>query len=135
MAMFEKLGNYKETGLLLMRLGLGFMLITHGLPKLTAGPDTWGKLGSSMGNWGIHFAPIFWGFMAAAAEGIGGVLIMLGLFFRAACLFIIITMAVAATHHFSAGDGLNGAGHAMEIGFAFLGLLFIGPGKYSVDKK
>ncbi len=135
MALFEKLANYKDTGILLMRLGLGFMMITHGLPKLIAGPETWTNIGSSMGLWGIHFAPVFWGFMAATAEGIGGVLVILGLFFRPACLLIMITMAVAATHHFSAGEGLKGAGHALEIGFAFLGLLFIGPGKYSVDKK
>ncbi|XZF14752.1 DoxX family protein [Chitinophagaceae bacterium MMS25-I14] len=135
MAIFSKLGNYKNTGLLLMRAGLGIMMMIHGYPKLMGGPDLWGKVGSAMGDAGIHFAPVFWGFMAAAAETICGLLAVLGLFFRPACLFIMFTLTIAALHHFSAGEGLSGAAHAIETGIAFTGLLFLGPGKYSVDKK
>jgi len=43
-------------------------------------------------------------------------------------------MIVASVEQFSGGDGIKGASHAMELGFAFTGLLFIGAGKYSVDK-
>lgn len=135
MAMFEKLGNYRNTGILLMRAGLGIMMITHGYPKLMGGPDLWTKLGGSVGLIGIHFAPLFWGLMAAIAEAVGGLMIVLGWFFRPACLLILFTLVIASLHHFHAGDGLNGAAHAIETGCAFLGLLFIGPGKYSIDKK
>jgi putative oxidoreductase len=37
--------------------------------------------------------------------------------------------------HFGVGDGLKGAAHAIEDAVMFAGLFFIGPGKYSVDKK
>lgn len=134
MAVFGKLGHYSGTGLLIMRIGLGAMMITHGYPKLMGGPEMWTKIGAAMGNMGVHAYPTFWGFMAAFAEGIGGLFILLGLFFRPACLLIMFTMIVAAMHHIKAGDGLAGAAHAIELAFAYFGLMFVGPGKYSVDK-
>jgi putative oxidoreductase len=134
MAIFSKLGHYSSMGILVMRIGLGAMMITHGYPKLMGGPELWGKIGLSMGNMGVHSYATFWGFMAAFAEGIGGLFVLLGLFFRPACILITFTMIVAAAHHIHAGDGLKGAGHAIELAFAYFGLIFIGPGKYSVDK-
>jgi putative oxidoreductase len=133
MAFFEKLGKYQNTALFLMRVGLSAMMIVHGFPKLTGGPDAWGKLGQAMGVWGIHVVPVFWGFMCAATEAIGGLLLILGLWFRPVCLLMMINLAVAASHHFAAHDGINGAAHAIEDGIAFLGLFILGPGKYSVD--
>jgi putative oxidoreductase len=134
MAILSGLGRYQNTGLLLMRAGLGIMMILHGYPKLFGGPGLWEKLGGSMSSVGIDFLPTFWGLMGAAAEGIGGLFIVLGLFFRPSCLLIIITMMVAAAKHLAEGDGLMGASHAIEVGIAFIGLFIIGPGKYSIDK-
>jgi putative oxidoreductase len=42
-------------------------------------------------------------------------------------------MLVAALMHLDAGDGLKGAGHAIELGTVFLGLMFVGAGKYGLD--
>jgi putative oxidoreductase len=134
MALFEKLGNYKDTALLFLRAGAGALLITHGLPKLIH-PEKWKGLGSSMRLLGIHFAPTFWGFLAAAAEGVGGLLMVLGLFFRPAAFFALFTMGVAAYSHLSRGEGLKGAESALVYGIIFLSLFILGPGKYSIDKK
>lgn len=68
MAIWNSLGKYRDTGLLILRVGLGVMMIMHGLPKLQGGPELWAGVGKSMGNIGIHFMPTFWGFMAAATE-------------------------------------------------------------------
>lgn len=135
MAIFENLGKYKNFGLLLIRIGLGIMFIYHGVPKLAGGPDSWEKLGAAMKNVGISYAPAFWGFMAAVTETFGGLLFLIGLAFRPVCLLLIVNLMVAALMHFAKGDGLQGAAHAIEDAVAFLGLLFIGPGIYSVDKK
>ncbi|MCZ4243279.1 DoxX family protein [Pedobacter punctiformis] len=135
MAIFESLGRYRNTGLLLIRLGLGIMFIIHGFPKLAGGIKGWEGLGGSMKLIGIDFLPVFWGFMAAATETFGGFLLIVGLFFRPACLLLIFTMIIAALVHFSKGDGVSGASHAIELGIVFIGLIFIGPGKYSADKK
>lgn len=135
MAILDNLGKYRNTGLLLLRIGLGTMFIIHGFPKLAGGPNDWTGLGGSMKVIGIDFLPIFWGFMAAATETFGGFLLIVGLFFRPALILLIFTMIIAALVHFGKGDGLGGASHAIELSIVFFGLIFIGPGKYSVDKK
>jgi putative oxidoreductase len=134
MAIFSGLGRWSNAGLLIMRAGLGVMMVLHGYPKLIGGPDKWLKLGGNMADLGITFYPVFWGFMAAVSEALGGVLVALGLAFRPACLFLMLTMAMASFVHLSGGDGIMDASHALELGFVFLGLLFVGPGRYSMDK-
>lgn len=119
------------------------MFVLHGEGKMFGGPDKWLKLGGAMENLGITFLPACWGFMAAFAEFGGGILLVLGLLFRPACLLMLITMAVAASVHWfdaaEAGARLQGkimeGSHAIEAGIVFLALLFTGPGKFSVDNK
>lgn len=134
MAIFGKLENFRDTGLLLMRVGLGIMMITHGYPKLMGGPEKWLKLGRAMEHFNIHSYHTAWGFAAAVAEGIGGLMLILGLFFRPMSILLMGTMIVAVTKHLAQGDGLSDASHAIELAFVFLGLVFLGPGRYSVDK-
>jgi putative oxidoreductase len=110
------------------------MFIIHGAPKLFGGAETWIKLGGAMGNFGITFFPAFWGFMAAFSEFFGGIFLILGFLYRPFCLLLTITMIVAATHHLARGDGIRGASHALESAILFFSLLFIGPGKYSLDQ-
>ncbi|MFB2120312.1 DoxX family protein [Parapedobacter sp. 2B3] len=135
MAALSSLSKFKNTGLLLIRIGLGIMFVMHGYPKLLGGPDRWEGVGSAMGNIGITFLPMFWGLLAALAETVGGVCFLLGLFFRPVAIALAFTMLIAALSHLGRGDGLMGASHAIEIGVVFLGLAFVGPGKYSVDKR
>lgn len=135
MAIFESLGKYRNTGLLLLRLGLGAMMMVHGLPKIMGGPQGWEQLGGSMKVLHIGFLPVFWGFMAAITEGLGGFLLILGLFFRPVNMLLVINMIVASLVHFNNGDGINGASHAIELAIVFFGLIFIGAGKYSIDKR
>ncbi|MGE5693286.1 MAG: DoxX family protein [Candidatus Zixiibacteriota bacterium] len=130
--MIGQLQKYRDMGLLILRIGFGGMYLFHGWPKLSAGPERWTKLGGAMGNLGIDFFPAFWGFMAAAAEFFGGLCLIFGLLFGWAALLMAATMAVAAVNHFSRGDGLSGASHAIENGIVLFSLLFIGPGKYSL---
>lgn len=133
MALFGQLGNYKNGGLLVMRAGIGAMMIVHGMPKI-AHYEKWAGLGESMGVLHIHFWPAFWGFMAALTETVGGLFTILGLWFRLVSLFMIFLFIVATLTHLNGGDGIGEASHAIELGFVYLGYLFLGPGKYSVDK-
>ena len=129
------LDKYKDIGLLILRIGIGGMFLFHGGPKIVGGPEKWEQLGMAMGNFGIHFLPVFWGFMASFAEFFGGIMIILGLFFRPACMLLTINMIVATSFHLNRGDSLSGASHAIEVGIVFLSLIFIGPGKYSLDER
>lgn len=124
--------NQINTGLLIIRIGLGIMFIMHGFPKVMGGPEKWEAVGKAISNIGITFAPAFWGLMAAMAEFAGGILMILGIFFRPAVLLLFITMIVAAIMHFSKGQGFGGYAHALESAIVFSGLFFTGPGKYKI---
>lgn len=135
MALFGTLGNYKNFGLLIIRVGLGIMFIFHGYPKLLGGVAMWEQLGSSTKYVGIHFLPAVWGFLCAATETFGGFLLVIGLAFRPVCFLLVINLVVAALSQFGQHEGLMGAAHAIEDAVMFAGLLFLGPGRYSVDRK
>jgi putative oxidoreductase len=123
-----------DLALLVLRVGIGVSFVfVYGWAKITGGMDTWVGLGGNMALFGIEFFPAFWGFMAALAEFGGGILLMLGLFFRPALVLMILTMIVAATGHIS-GQIDGGPWHATEMGTVFLALLLLGPGRYSLDR-
>ncbi len=130
---FHKLDKFRDLGLLVLRVGIGVMFICHGFPKLTAGPEVWTNLGGALSAVGISFAPTFMGFMAAISEFGGGMLLVLGLFTRPACFFLLSTMAVATMMHLKGGDSFVTYSHALESAILFFSLLFIGPGKWSLD--
>ncbi len=132
----KSLGKYRDEGLLLLRVGIGIMFILHGWPLVSGGVAMWEKLGLATGALGIHFAPTFFGFMAAFAQFGGGICLVLGFFTRLACLFLFIDMFVASAMHLTKGDDLMMmASHAIEAAILFLSLVFIGAGKYSLDEK
>ena len=126
---------FSDTGLLLLRVGIGVMYIYHGAPKIAGGPEKWERLGMAMTSLGIDFMPVFWGFMAASSEFFGAICLLLGLLFRPATFLMAMTMAVAATMHLTRGDGLTTASHAIENCILFISLFIIGPGKYAIDEK
>ncbi|TGE28778.1 DoxX family protein [Hymenobacter metallicola] len=134
MVLFENRYRYHDLGLLLLRVGIGVMFTIHGYPKLMGGPAMWTQVGGVMKMVGIDFAPAAWGLVAALAEAVGGQLLALGLFFRVACAVLVGTMLMATLMHVLSGDDFNAYSHALESGILFLGLLFIGPGKYSLDQ-
>ena len=121
-----------DYGILIIRIGIGVMFMLHGYPKLLGGAAMWEKIGGSMSNIGIHFAPTFWGFMAAFAEFAGGLCLVLGFVFRPALAMLIFTMFIAGFMHYTKGDGFGGYSHAVESAFVFLGLFIAGPGKYAL---
>jgi len=126
----KKIFSSFDIGILIVRIGIGISFILHGLPKLTGGEEKWLKLGEKMSLFGIDFWHVQWGFMAAFAETFGGLFIALGIFWRSSNFLLLSTMIVAIQFHHSRGDGFS---HAFEAGVLFLGLLFMSPGKYSLN--
>lgn len=120
-------------GLLVMRMGLGFIFIVHGSGKLFGGAPVWTSLGGAMAYLGITAYPTAWGFAAAMTEFAGGILFVLGFLFRPAALLLCCVMGVAVAHHIHASDSFQVYSHALSLGVVFFGLLFVGPGKLSID--
>ena len=132
--MLNFLSKYSDGALLLGRIGLGAMYLLHGWPKLAGGVATWTKLGHSMGSVGITFLPQLWGLLASLSEFFGGALLILGLLFRPACVFIGLNMFVAFMSVWHAARNFAEYSRPLEMLFVFFILAFVGPGKFSVDR-
>ena len=129
---WDNLYKYRDHGLLIFRLGFGLgFLFFHGWGKLMGGPESWAGLGSTLEMFGIGFGHTFFGFLAAFAESVGGVMIAAGLFYRPILALLAGTMLVATLRHAISGEGTPA--HAFKNMFVLLGLLPLGPGKFSLD--
>ena len=127
------LAKYRETGLLLMRVALGVLFIILTGPVLLSSAK-WAAFGSAVRNLGLSTNFQFWGFLGALAGCVGGALMIFGLFFRPG---VLLVLAITIIHTLGAVDRsgtLRAALGAIELCLILTGLLFVGPGKYSVDK-
>jgi putative oxidoreductase len=133
MAALQFLSKYRETGLLLVRASIGLIFIILIAPVLWSGQGSWEHFGSAMKHLDFHAHYKFWGFLGAVLGCAGGVLMILGLFFRIGVLFVLVITLVHLVGLWG-GSGLYTKLPALEMSILLLSLLFIGPGKYSVDK-
>lgn len=118
--------NFNDLALLLLRIGFGGLMLTHGIPKLNRLADTSGfpdplGLGSTISL-----------ILVLIGEFIAPVLIIIGLKTKLATIPSIITMAVAAfiVH---ANDPIATKEKALLYLFAFIILFLAGPGLFSMD--
>jgi len=127
--------NRPEVGLLILRIALGGIMISAGISKFSGGADTLKGVGSSMAIFGLGFAPLMWGVMAATAEAVGGLLVLIGVFTRWAAFFLFGTMVVAVAVKLDGGGSLvKDAGYPLTMAAVSLALIFTGPGRYAVKK-
>ena len=127
------LAKYRETGLLLMRVALGVLFIILTGPVLLS-MSKWAPFGSAVRNIGLSSNLQVWGFVGALMGCVGGALMIFGLFFRPGVLLVV---AITLIHTLGAVDRsgtLRAALGAIDLCLILTGLLFVGPGKYSVDK-
>jgi putative oxidoreductase len=129
--------EHREIGHVVLRVGLGFTsLFLRGISQLAGGPERWEEMGGAMAYLGITFAPVFWGLMASLAEAVGGLCLLIGLFVRPASAFLIFTMFVVCVQSYVNNGMLMAArAHPLELGIAYTALLFLGAGKFSLDRK
>ena len=82
--------TYTDWGLLLARVVLGLILLAHGLPKIKNLPAN----AQSFAQMGFKHA-MFWGFVVAIIEFVGGIFIIFGLFTQIVALLVLIQFLVA----------------------------------------
>jgi|SRR5690606_25894611 len=119
----------KDLGLLFLRISSSILMLTHGLPKLQKLISGNFEFGDPIG---IGSTPSL--FLAVIGEFICPILIIVGFKTRWATVPTIITMLVAALIVHGA-DPFNVKEKAVLFLIAFVTVLMLGPGKYSLDKK
>ncbi|HPL83054.1 MAG TPA: DoxX family protein [Candidatus Omnitrophota bacterium] len=127
-----------DIAILILRLALGYMFAAHGLQKafgLFGGPGIGGF--SEMLS-GLGFKPsLFWAYLAAYAELVGGILLAIGFLTRGAASVLLVLILVAAFKvHVSKGFFLSQGGfeYTFIIFSVCLALILLGPGKFTIFK-
>jgi len=134
MAVLRFLSKYRETGLLLFRASVGLVFIVLLVPILWGGHSSWEHFGSAMRHLGFHAHYEFWGFVGAILGCAGALLIIVGLFFRIGVIFALVVTLVHLVAVWNSRSEFFVRLPAFEMSILLVSLLFIGPGKYSVDK-
>jgi len=119
-----------DLGLLVLRVGVSALMLTHGFPKLMQLLEG----NTNIVGDPIGVGPLISSILIVIGEVIAPVLVLIGLKTRLAAIPTIITMAVAAfiVH---GGDPLTDKTMALLYLIAFTAIAFMGAGKISVDKK
>lgn len=129
---YERLAPYSWP---MVRAVTGLMLIPHGYMKLFGG-GLEGTIGF-LSNLGFEPA-IFWGWLIALLEFVGGILLAVGFMTRIVAVMVVGFMAVAAfVVHWDNGFFWNQGGYEYPLmwGVIALAILFRGAGEMSVDAK
>lgn len=126
---FSSTPLYQTAGLFLIRIVVGAFMIYHGWELFDTVKmneyKTWDVFkGSALGN----SLP----YIGKAAELVGGILLLIGLFTRVASLIVVGTMAYIP---FFIGNGKVFTNDQHPFLFVLLGLVyfFVGGGKWSID--
>jgi putative oxidoreductase len=123
-----RLNALRPLGLLLLRLGIGVIFISHGYPKLIH-PN------AMRGMFVQHGLPPYFAEISAVLEVFGGGLLILGLFTRIAALLLAIEMAVAIWKVHSGGGYLAVHNYEFPLAVAVgcFALATVGAGRLSAD--
>lgn len=121
--------NFNHLALLILRIGFGGFLLTHGIPKINRLFESPIKFADPFG---IGDTPTL--ILALIGEVVAPIFIIIGFKTKLAAIPSAITMAVAA-FIIHAKDDLATKEHALLFMFAFVAIFLAGAGKYSIDKK
>ncbi len=121
--------NLNHIALLILRLGFGGFMLTHGIPKIERLFETPVKFADPFG-----FGETLTLILTIIGEVIAPFFIILGYKTKWATIPSAITMAVAA-FVIHADDDLGTKEHALLYMIVFIVIFLAGAGKYSVDKK
>ncbi len=123
------LDRLQPLALLVLRLVLGAIMIGHGYPKVFGGLSHHAQFVSSLG------LPGWLAYLSAAAEFLGGILLIVGLLTRCASLAILIdiSVAIAKVHWKNGLMGKGGYEFTLALAAMAFALIFFGAGPIALD--
>ncbi len=126
MRYFDRL---QPLALLVMRLTLGAIMVVHGSHKVFGGLQHHAQFVASLG------LPAWMGYLSAFTEFLGGLLVLAGLFTRAAAFAICIDLGVAIwkVHWHNGLTGDHGFEFPLALATLAFALIFFGAGPISID--
>ena len=124
------LDRLHPVALLAMRLTLGAIVVAHGFHKVFGGLHHHAEFVSSLG------LPAWTAYLSSFTEFLGGLLVLAGLFTRAAAFAICIDLVVAILKvHLQKGlTGNGGFEFPLAVATLAFALIFLGPGPFALDQ-
>jgi len=122
----------RDTAALLLRLGLGVLILLHGIGKIGSGPAMIADLVVKAG------LPSQLAYLVYVGEVLAPVLLIVGLWTRAAALVVAINMVVAVllVHAGQLMQLSKNGGYALELQAIYLivalAIALLGAGRYSI---
>lgn len=129
--MFGSQERKTNFGLLIMRMGLAAALLVHSLPKLIGGASAWQGTGTMLSFINFGLPPTVLGISILMIEALGSVSLIFGYFFRIACIVLFVLFGLYFFNYFSISYQTLML-WSMGIAVVFLGLIFVGPGRYAL---
>jgi putative oxidoreductase len=124
-------------GILILRLGVGLVFLTHGYPKMSGRSNdpkiNREGLTHSIRRLGLPF-PAHLALAVGTIEFAGGILLIVGLWTRWAALALAVIMAVASARNLVEKGFLKSADFPFSLLATLLGLTFLGGGFLSLDR-
>lgn len=121
--------RHVDTGLLMLRVGIGAFMMVHGIQKIIGFGDAAGGFPDPLGV-GNQLSLI----MAIGAEAGCSALLILGLFTRVAAIPLAFTMVVAC-FVIHGGDPWKVKELAAIYLFVYSVIIVAGPGRFSLDQR
>lgn len=124
-----------DLGKLILRLTLGILMLLHGIAKISGGTAGVEKLLASVG------LPGFFAFGVYVGELLAPILVILGFYARVGAALIAVNMlfAVLLVHRADLFLLTRTGGWALELQafflFTALALVFMGPGRFSINRR
>lgn len=125
----------EDIGKLLLRIGLGGMILFHGISKLTGGIGFISEVVASAG------LPAFFAYGVYVGEVVAPLLVIIGLYSRIGAAIVAVNMlfAIALVHRAEFFTLNQSGGWALELQgmflFAAVALALIGPGRLGVNDR
>lgn len=123
------LDRLQPLALLVLRVALGVVMVAHGYSKVFGGLSHHVQYVASLG------LPGWWAYLSAAAEFLGGLLVLVGLFTRVSALAICIDLGVAIWKEHWHNGLLGDKGYQFPLALAAIAfaLIFFGAGPIALD--
>ena len=130
------LSKFAFIGVFFLRVGLGALIAYNGFPLLIGGVETYERVGSAVSIIGIHSLHLLFGLASSVIQSVGGLFLMLGILTRGIALLLSIIIGFALARLSLSAESVDTMMLVYgQINLAALALVFIGPGRFSLDRR